>query len=283
MLRKRIKSDSGLMGPTHALSAVALTMLLAWIASDFMFITILGSNDLIVFMSAVIIIIGAALAPDLDAVQSTFINVLGAIGIMLSKTMRGFSSLVQNLIKGPYDKGSDPHRGFWHTFLSAFIAGMVITSLTSINLKIFSISGNDVYVSTIIVAFIIYISIQLTLASLFNPFYSKTKNKTFGKLGIKIGSLITSALLITLLPKDLSYSWVGAAVAFGWFTHIVGDMLTVSGVPVLFPLKVKGKRWWNFRFPFAIKAGGFIENTILVPMFSIIIIISLINIIPIFK
>lgn len=279
MLRERIKSDAGLMGPTHALSAVAFALLATWLASDFMFDTVLQSKDFIVFISAIIIIIGSALMPDLDAVKSTSINVLGFIGAGLSTAMRGFSSIVQGLIKGPYDKSSDPHRGFWHTLVSAFLVGGLFAGLTSINFEVFTFRDNSITVATLIVLLIIYISIKLALASLFKSFYNKNKNST-GKLGMTIGAFAISAILVVLLPSNIDYTWVGGAVTFGWIAHLLGDMMTVSGVPLLFPLKIKGKRWWDIRLPLGIKAGGFIETAVLIPMFSIIIIISLWNIIP---
>jgi len=218
--------------------------------------------------------------PDLDAVNSTSINTLGVVGSILSKGMRGFSSIVQNIIKGPYDKTSDPHRGFWHTILSAFIMGGLATLLIKVNVIVFSIRDVPITLSTIIVTFFIYISSHLLLVSLFKPLYKKSK--AAGGIIRNLTILAFSVLLVYLLPKELNYSWVGGAITFGWIAHILGDMMTVSGVPVLFPLKIKGKRWWDIRLPLGIKAGGFIEKTILIPIFSIIIIISLYNIIPLF-
>lgn len=281
MVKKRIKSDKGLMGPTHALSAVAFALLFTWLASDFMFEKILGSSDIAVFISAMVIIVGASLMPDLDATNSTSINMLGIVGTVLSKAMRGFSAIIQNIIKGPYDKSSDPHRGFWHTLVSAFLVGALFSALTSINIELFTIKDTSITIATFIVMFLLYISIQLSLVSLFKPLYDKKKNK-IGKLGTAVGAIVISFILVYLLPSNINYYWVGGAVTFGWIAHLLGDMMTVSGVPILFPLKFKGKRWWDFRLPLGIKAGGFIEKAILIPIFSIIILISLYNIVPLF-
>lgn len=281
MLIERIRSDKGLMGPTHALSAVAFSLLVTWLASDFMFETVLKSRDTIVFIAAIIIIVGSALMPDLDAVKSTSINVLGVAGSILSTGMRAFSSLIQGIIKGPSDKSSDPHRGFWHTLVAAFLVGLLVKALTSINTVLFSFRGKDISISTLIVLFIIYMSIKLVLASLFKSFYNKNKSPS-GQLGMSIGSFIVSVLLVFMLASNTDYSWVAGAVVFGWIAHIFGDMLTVAGVPVLFPLKIRGKRWWDLRFPLGIKAGGTIEMGVIIPLFMIIIIVSLWNIIPLF-
>lgn len=284
MILKKIKSDSGLMGPTHALSAIAIAFLVTWLASDFMLGTVLGSDNAIVFVTATIIIVGASLMPDLDAVQSTSINTLGIIGTMLSKSMRAFSSIIQSTFRSSSDSPSpDPHRGFWHTFISAFVIGLLTMGLTSINYVLFTIKGVDILVSVFIVVFIVYISMQLLMASLFKSFYKKSKGSPISNVVVKVGSLALAIVLIAMLPKDLSYNWVGAAVTFGWIAHILGDTMTVAGVPALWPLKFKGKRWWNFSLPLGIRAGGWVEMSILIPLFGIIIIVSAIGIIPILK
>lgn len=282
MLLKRIKSDSGLMGPTHALSSIAIALLLTWLASDFMLGTVLGSDSAIVFIAALIIIVGASLMPDLDAVQSTSINTLGIVGSILSKAMRGFSSIVQSVIRSSSDAvDADPHRGFWHTIIAAILMGFLTFTLTNIDVTLFTISGVEVSVALFVIIFIIFISIQLLIASLFKSIHKKTKGNLSGKILIRLGSLFVATVLVVMLPEGLDYKWVGAAVAFGWIAHLLGDMMTVSGVPILFPLKFKGKRWWNFRFPLGIKAGGWFEKAILMPLFGAIAIISAIFIIPI--
>lgn len=284
MLIERIKSDSGLMGPTHALSAIAITFLMTWLASDFMFETVLGSKSFIVFIAATIIITGSALMPDLDAVKSTSINTLGPIGSILSTVMRAFSSVVQNTIKGKSDSvGADPHRGFWHTILAAVLAGLLVLALTRVDVNLFSINGVDIRFSDFIVGFIIYISLQLFMASLFKSFYKKSKGSLVGQLIMNVASIGATAALIIMLPENLNYNWVAAAVTFGWIAHLLGDMMTVAGVPVLFPFKFKGKRWWNYRFPLGIKAGGWIEMSILMPLFGIITIVAFIAIVPLLK
>ena len=279
-LKKRINSDDGLMGTTHALSALAISLLLAWLASDFMFNKLIGSTDSVVFVTAIIIIIGASLMPDLDAVKSTSINTLGVIGSLLSKIMRGFSSIVQNLIKGPSDKSSDPHRGFWHTPLAAILVGLGITGLTSIDKHLFTVADAHITVATLIVFFIIYISVQLMVASLLSFINKKSKKNLLSQIITQLVCLVFSLTLLYFLPPNLDYKWVGAVVSFGWIIHILGDMITVSGVPLLFPLKYRGKRWWDFRLPLGVKAGGFFEKAILMPIFAIIVILSIIKIFP---
>lgn len=37
--------------------------------------------------------------------------------------------------------------------------------------------------------------------------------------------------------------WVGVAVFLGWMSHLLSDACTCAGVPLLWPLPVRGRRW----------------------------------------
>lgn len=61
------------------------------------------------------------------------------------------------------------------------------------------------------------------------------------------------------LPASVSSAALGAAVSTGVVVHLLGDMITKRGVPLLGGVvRIGGKRWWNFRPPglLRIRAGG---------------------------
>lgn len=281
-MKERISSDSGLMGPSHALSAIAIIFLITALFGEFMFNSVLGSSDAILFFTAIIIAVGASLMPDLDASRSTSISVLGFVGVSLSKAMRAFSRMIQSSLRTKYDsKDPDPHRGFWHTVLAAFLAGLLVFSLTSIKFEIFEYMGKSIDFSMLIVVFIIFISIKLLTAALLKNIKQKQKKSMLINIIVNIFSLALAIILTITSPSGQDFKWVAAAITLGWLCHLVGDMMTVAGVPILAPfVKVKGKRWWNFRFPLGIKAGGWVEMSILNPLFLIIAIICGIIVIP---
>jgi membrane-bound metal-dependent hydrolase YbcI (DUF457 family) len=43
--------------------------------------------------------------------------------------------------------------------------------------------------------------------------------------------------------------WLGWAIGAGVLVHSLGDWLTNTGVPLLFPIKFRGRRWYKFRAP----------------------------------
>jgi membrane-bound metal-dependent hydrolase YbcI (DUF457 family) len=56
--------------------------------------------------------------------------------------------------------------------------------------------------------------------------------------------------------------WLGLVVATGWLTHLAGDACTEQGVPLWWPLRVRGQRWrmvglWQ---PLRIYTGGTAER-----------------------
>lgn len=57
--------------------------------------------------------------------------------------------------------------------------------------------------------------------------------------------------------------WLGWAIGVGALVHSLGDWLTNTGVPLTFPIKFRGQRWYRFRAPrwirFDTEAGSWRE------------------------
>ncbi len=70
-------------------------------------------------------------------------------------------------------------------------------------------------------------------------------------------------VLLSSLGVDQALPYA-VALAVGIIVHILGDALTVSGVPILWPIKYRGERWYGFALPkpLAIKGGGIAETLI---------------------
>ena len=78
-------------------------------------------------------------------------------------------------------------------------------------------------------------------------------------LGAAVGAGVT-----TLAGAHLGLL-VGAAMAVGCVTHCVGDALTLSGCPFLWPLPIGGETWWEIRPPRLLRfsTGGACEQVVL--------------------
>ena len=126
----KLKDEKGFMGLTHSLSAIAFFLLLVAFFPNFIFNTILKSNNIIVLVGATIVIAGAALLPDFDNVKSTAISTLGPFGKLISKLTRASAVGVYALTKTKRDNDTpDAHRGFWHTIVASIWAKEMLQSI----------------------------------------------------------------------------------------------------------------------------------------------------------
>lgn len=68
------------------------------------------------------------------------------------------------------------------------------------------------------------------------------------------------------------YLWLGLPVVLGALVHDLGDALTVSGCPLLWPLPIARKRWYPVGPPKALRfrAGSWVEVRVLMPLFTVL-------------
>ena len=245
----KLKDEKGFMGLTHSLSAIAFFLLLVAFFPNFVFNTILKSNNIIVLIGATIVIAGAALLPDFDNVKSTAISTLGPFGKIISKLTRASAVGIYTLTKTNRDNDKpDAHRGFWHTIVASIVVGVIVYFLSSIktDVKDSFLGDGVVTIYPFAIAWLI-ICYQLAMASLFADSFKKLKRDLFGYVFIFGSSIVFVIIVLAFSPSDIAYSWIAILTSLGYLFHILGDTLTVSGTPALWPIAHKGKRWWTYR------------------------------------
>lgn len=268
------------MGPTHAMSGAAF-----WLAATAFggaLATFNTSPSLAVVFLGTAVCAGAALAPDIDSHSSTVVNSFGFVGKGLHQIVNTFSVFIYNLTKSRYDEDkTNGHRTLFHTGLFAILAGILVTFLSSITAT-FEAFGQTYTYGQLFSVLTLTIFLHLAFAGLFEKYASKERRSARGPYLMMVASLIISAGIFYALPPDENYLWLGAAVSFGWFMHLLGDMITKMGVPILFPIPIKGKRWWDVTLPSAlrIRAGGTFEKAVLLPGLTIITVVLFIYNIP---
>lgn len=265
----RVHNEQGFMGMTHALSACAIVLALIAFAPGFVD-NVLGSWHPAFITLLCLVLIGGALMPDLDNTNSSAESSLGFIGSGISAVMRATAPIIQGLLHTKYDKDTDnPHRGFYHTAVSACLVG-------ALGVVLCSMPGMAGKVSALVFAFI---GTHVALCTLLKkPLKALGKSKI---LGAVIPFLLTLAVIMVLwrlLPGGTPYWKIGVAFGAGWLVHILGDMCTTQGVPVLWPIPIKGKMWYDVRL-LKIKAGGVVENVVFTPLFLLIIVVCIIHIV----
>lgn len=278
MLKNRIKNDSGFMGYTHALSAVAIFLMLGALVPKVLFNDFLGTRDILIFIVAILVTAGGALLPDLDNTKSTAISTLGPLGVVLSKLMRASATVVHSVVRTRRDENvSNPHRLLWHTLVSVLFVWLIVLSMININIPI-DIFGEGKSLGFIFALMWIYCAVKMSIAGLMPKM--KKKFKRYGFIGFIVGEIIALAVTVSTLFSSIGvndFSWVAHCLALGYLIHILGDSMTTAGVPLVWPFKIKGKMWWNISF-LRIKAGGTVENFVFVPIFTVIILGSIFKI-----
>ena len=274
-------SDRGFMGPTHALSGLAV--LLALVAFVPAFSEWAGFTSLAIVALAALVVAGASLLPDLDNSASSAKSAFGLFGDALSFLFIHSSIFMQTVFSTRKDdKTPNPHRGFWHTIPAALLLGLGTLGLTLIPGKISIPVYGEVSISWLVALIICVLSTHLAFAGLFGKFVKKIKKDAgvvgeFAALGV---ALVSAAVIFWFIPHEGSFWWLAVAVTVGVIVHILGDFMTTAGVPILFPLSyfIHGKFWWNSRL-LPIKAGGIVETAVFIPLFALISVGSLVKII----
>jgi hypothetical protein len=72
------------------------------------------------------------------------------------------------------------------------------------------------------------------------------------------------------LPGERGYPVLGVAIGVGGIVHLVGDMLTAHGSPVLWPIPIGRRMWRCVGLPDAVtvKVGGKVEVYVLRTLFT---------------
>lgn len=88
---------------------------------------------------------------------------------------------------------------------------------------------------------------------------------------VLLGGATWAGLLVGHVALPLSARTVGLAVALGCFVHCLGDSLTVSGCPWLFPLPMAGETWYEIKLlgPLSFVTGSRPERWLVRPAFAV--------------
>ena len=262
------------MGPTHAMSGAA-----AYLAAAAGAIPLgVAGQPLPVVAVGAAVCSGAALLPDLDCPGSlstkdgsTVVRAFGILGEVVGHSLEKASLAVYNLTRSKYDKPKNSgHRTLTHT--AVFTVGLgLLTSLGASLPGSFSLFGKDWQTGNAVAILIMWACLHLSLFGLFEKWAKKTRKK-YGLLAVMGVSAVLTAITASQLPDGgTNFAWLGLAVGAGAVIHCLGDAITKAGVPFLWPIPIRGKRWWDIRFPsfMAIRAGGTFEYAVLLPGLTI--------------
>ncbi|HEX6359520.1 metal-dependent hydrolase [Actinophytocola sp.] len=197
---------------------------------------------------------GYALLPDLDHPHSTVTRKLGPITRVVSAGLRASSGALYRATKGPRDENvKGTHRHASHTAVFAALLGAFCWASTT---------WWGVW------AVVAWLGFGLLLA------YDRLGMLIVVPLGIgAAGWLVQAGSVAGIGPAanvalEQCSGWLGIAVAVGMFVHCLGDAMTESGCPFLFPIPIAGETWYELRPPALLRfrTGKWGEYLVVLPL-----------------
>lgn len=236
-----------MLGVSHATSGAVLGLAVAGYAPQVLGVA--PSAGTVVTFAAVCA--GAALLPDLDHPSSTATRHFTVASFLASTVVRPLSAIVHRLTRARRDTGTGTHRGLTHTVLGAVALG------TAVNLAS-ARWGAPVLIGTLFVCLALAIK-GLDAIVPGPPSLLVAAGLTFAVEQFVPGGTAGTA------------GWLGVAVILGMIVHSVGDAVTESGAPLLWPVTIRQRRWYPVGSPRAVRfrTGGRVETWVVAPVLTV--------------
>lgn len=241
-----------MMGPSHALSGAAVWLAGSWALEHF---AGYEQSPLAIAVGTAVCA-GGALFPDLDLSGrvtrnqggATVARTFGVLSLFLAEVIEKFSLGVYTatrLSKDPHRHNG--HRTLTHTLPFAALMGWGTAGLCTLYGK-WAVIG------------VLFFMIGLALRGLFDEWAKRA-----GWVAITLISLSAAFFTFLMLPGDRGYPMLGLAVGVGCVVHVLGDLITSAGVPILWPIPVKRRMWMMIGLPngIALRTGSAAEVIVL--------------------
>lgn len=251
-----------MMGPAHSLSGAA-----AWLGVGAAAAGLGHPMPWPVLLTGALISAGAALAPDLDHKSATISRSFGPFSRILCGVIDKLAEGVYNATRGKGERHhSGGHRTLTHTFAWAVFLGagfsaaavtgghwaVLVILFIHMVLAVEGLLWRAARVSSDILVWLLGATSAWTLAGVLD------------QPGNGAGWLFTE--------HGQEYLWLGLPIVVGALAHDIGDAITISGCPILWPLSIAGKRWYPLGPPefMRFRAGAPVETRLLMPLFMIL-------------
>lgn len=250
-----------MMGPAHSLSGAA-----AWLGVGAGAAALGHPMPWLVLVVGALICSGAALAPDLDHKSATISRAFGPFSKALAGIIDKLSTLVFNATRSQGErKRSGGHRTLTHTWPWALSVGAGFSAA--------AVTGGRWAVLAIL-----FVHMVLAVEGLLWRMARVSSDVLVWMLGATSAWILAGLLdrpgngsdwFVTGTAQD--YLWLGLPIVLGALVHDIGDALTISGCPVLWPIPIASKRWYPLGTPrfMRFRAGAWVEMKVLMPLFAV--------------
>lgn len=231
-----------MMNRSHVTSGLAVGLLVGHLV---------GLTTVLEIAPFAIVTAGYAMFPDLDCGGSSASRLLGPVTSGLSWGLRRASACLYRHTRGPRDKpGAGQHRHLTHTLAFCLLFAGVAEAV---------VVAWGMWAAVAFLAFGVLAAIDRLGTWLFVP---------VGVVVLAWGATAAASHAPMVDVVSANTRWVALAVGLGCVTHILGDAVTLAGVPVLFPLSIRRARWYPVGTPhwMRFRAGGDTEVRYVFPV-----------------
>lgn len=206
------------------------------------------------------------------------VRAFGPVGELVGHSLDSLSLAIYRLTKSKADEDRNSgHRTFTHTLVFAILLTLGVGAAASVT-STFTVREHEFVVGQVATLVIMWAALHLAMFGLAEKWVKKNRRK-YGLLFIVAISGGLTYLTVSQLPPG-GYPWLGFAVGFGSLIHCLGDAITKAGVPVLWPLPIIGRRWYEIRLGPGFRAGGGFEYSVVLPLFTTVAIVSAFLVVP---
>jgi membrane-bound metal-dependent hydrolase YbcI (DUF457 family) len=214
------------MGKTHARHGVFAGVVMTIVGPP---LTLYAPPPITLAPVVAMLVIGAAVFPDVDHPEATVAHTFGPVSHTVSKAVHAISSAVYGITRSRRDQDRDGgHRGLTHTAL--FAAG----------------AGAGAYF--LITAFGLWAAVGILFA--FTSFGIRGlaggwahRHEWLFVTGIAAAFASGAVFLARAQPVETVAWWFAVAIGVGCLVHLFGDCVTTQGAPVFWPIPLRGQRW----------------------------------------
>lgn len=235
------------MGKSHAASGAA-----GWMVTCAASTAVGHHPALSTVALGAVVAAGFAVAPDADHPQATVARVFGPVSQWAAGRVAKVCAWVHAETKTRLDPSRrNGHRTVSHTAVAALAAGWCVAVACVMFGRFAAVA-------------VVFVAAGLAARSLFSA-------RERGDFGATLFAALAAAVVWWAMPAASSWWWLGVPVAFGWLAHLFGDALTNSGCPIVWPLMIRGRRWYPVGTPRALRfcAGDKWEQRLVVPLLAI--------------
>lgn len=248
-----------MMGPSHALSGAA-----AWLAGSWALNFFDQYHQSPVQLAVgTAVCAGGALLPDMDLSGrvtsgqggATVANTFGRASLFVAEVVEKTSLAVYSSTRMKHDPHRhNGHRTLTHTIPFAVGVGLLTTWAAGAGGK-WAVIG------------ILFFTLGLALRGLLHTWAERA-----GWIPITIVSAAAAYGAYLYLPAGRGYPLLGVAVGVGCIVHLLGDIITRAGVPIMWPIPTGRRMWRMIGVPnaLAVSVGGRVERIVLCGAFALI-------------